>query len=851
MNKFLLLMALSAGLALPVCAESVQLQGKSYEVEVKTDREIGPGIRHTRFRLPAYPLNINVLRVDLTNSYNRIETTVANESAKGTEGLVHAAERQSKEGHRALAGANANFWVVATQPEENTYTGTTRNASIRNGKMVTESNQHRDQWDGGTMRTGVVAMSYDKTAYIDYCTSDITVTSAKTGSLTVHQCNKGVWSDELCMYNSFYGANRAFMPIYQDNNGKYQHDQAGDATEVILDLAEGQGWDSGRDIKLKVVEVRTNAGKGTLGQHDLALVGRGANATAIAALAAGDEVTLKYTWTYNPGTEQEVTPLVEQAVGGNALVMRGGELTEHNTNEAYNKQVYSRTGYGCSADGKMLYIVVIDKSTDLVYGNSAGCNTSVMCEFARSLGCSNMANFDAGGSAEMMVNGRIENKTTEGSPRNVANGWLVYSIAPENDDDARTVGKLAFDEISLQAPIYGQFSPKVIAYNKYGAVLDYDYKDYTLSCDASLGSCDGNTFTAGANAGKGTLTASCGDVKVEGTVEVVQSDIALRLKPLLIDSFREYPVEVTANIGNTVYTYDPASIEWTVEDPEIVSIDAKGVLRGLREGTTAYTGKIGEYTDRAEVTVEVAPAAEVDLSDFSVWGVKSSSGISNDKLSADGLYTFSYASPRDPYVGLTGPVAFYSLPDALYMEFTSDLPVRYVSVDMRSPLHTKLNQVNIRTADEQPFAAGTKHLVELPLSELGGPADIGIYPVRLNFIRFYFQASTDHKGDHSVRIDRLYGKYDHFASGVDLVSAGNAAKSATVTPNPVEAGAQLTVSGKAISKVYVFSTSGVLLSTVDGDGADTLAISAPAAAGAYVAQVYTADGMTASVIIVK
>ena len=75
--------------------------------------EIGPGIRHTRYRLPEYPLNINVLRVDLTNPYNTVETTVANESAKGTETLVHAAERQSAPGHRALAGANANFWVVA------------------------------------------------------------------------------------------------------------------------------------------------------------------------------------------------------------------------------------------------------------------------------------------------------------------------------------------------------------------------------------------------------------------------------------------------------------------------------------------------------------------------------------------------------------------------------------------------------------------------------------------------------------------------------------------------------------------------------------------------------------------
>ena len=120
-------------------AETVSLGGTDYEVVTVTDGEIGPGIRHTRYRLPEYPLNINVLRVDLTNPYNTVETTVANESAKGTETLVHAAERQSAPGHRALAGANANFWVVASQPEQNTYTGTTRGASDRKSTRLNSS----------------------------------------------------------------------------------------------------------------------------------------------------------------------------------------------------------------------------------------------------------------------------------------------------------------------------------------------------------------------------------------------------------------------------------------------------------------------------------------------------------------------------------------------------------------------------------------------------------------------------------------------------------------------------------------------------------------------------------------
>ena len=202
MNKKLLALVLPACLLFGTAnAETVNLEGKDYQMDRLIEQEIGPGIYYKRLRLPSYPLNVNLLMVDLNNPYNRIETTTANEKSKGTEGLAAAAKRQSHEGHRALAGANANFWVVASQRENKTYNGTARNASVRNGKIVVESNQHRDQWDGGTMRTGVVGMSYDKTMYVDYCTSSIRVSNDKIGSLEVHQVNKGIHNDELCMYN--------------------------------------------------------------------------------------------------------------------------------------------------------------------------------------------------------------------------------------------------------------------------------------------------------------------------------------------------------------------------------------------------------------------------------------------------------------------------------------------------------------------------------------------------------------------------------------------------------------------------------------------------------------------------
>lgn len=411
-------------------AETVTLGGTDYTLNRVIDRELAPGVQYLRLRLPGYSLNANLLMVDLSNPGNRVETTVANESAKGVESLVNAAKRLKTTGKTPVAAANGNFWIVSSQtPDGKVFNSITRNASVRNGKMVTESNQYLDKWDKGTTRTGVVALSTDGKVYVDYCTSAIRGKFGSGDAFPIHQCNKGAQLGECCMYNSFYGSTRQFMPIHMMEDRWYEVVTTDDAVEVLLDLKPGETWMGHRDIRFEVKEVRRGAGNGKLGSHDLALMGRGNKYSQdlFKDVKPGDEFTLEYHWTFDPDGEK-IVPEVEQAIGGNALVMRHGVLTEHNDNEDYNSMVYSRTGYGCSQDGKTLYILVIDKSTDPTYGVSKGCNTARMCELARHFGCWNMANFDAGGSAEMMVEGAIINKTTETTPRSVANGLMIFKV---------------------------------------------------------------------------------------------------------------------------------------------------------------------------------------------------------------------------------------------------------------------------------------------------------------------------------------------------------------------------------------------------------------------------------------
>lgn len=108
MKNFTIALLTAASLATTCYAETVTLKGAEYQITTLQDRELVQ-VRYTRIRIPEYPLNVNILRIDASNPYNSIETTQASDKLYGTEALINAAKRQTSTGHVALAGANANF----------------------------------------------------------------------------------------------------------------------------------------------------------------------------------------------------------------------------------------------------------------------------------------------------------------------------------------------------------------------------------------------------------------------------------------------------------------------------------------------------------------------------------------------------------------------------------------------------------------------------------------------------------------------------------------------------------------------------------------------------------------------
>ncbi len=782
MKHFLLSLLLSVG-AISATADSFLIDETEYTYDVLSKKEVGPGVTYVRLRIPDFPLNINYMQVDLNNPYNQIETFQGQDVVGRTESLASVYERMKAEGRKPLAGQNSNFWVVATQaPYEYYCMGAPFGGSLKDGQIVTETNCHSNWWNGGPTRTGSVGIDADKKLWIGEMSWKGTVTSDKwTSPNEFFQVNKYCnYGDEMALFNSYYNNTKPFQTVetYQEDGKTLYRLVEGQNTEVYLDLTEGADWAVNKDFTAVVKEVKTNTSGGVLGDYDLCLTGTGSYKTALEQLEVGDVVTLNYGWTLYDGN---VTPDFTNLVSGNAVVMKNGELTGRNYDESYNSMVYSRSAYGMSEDGKTLYMFVIDKSLDATYGNSAGCTTSVMCQIMKQLGAWNVVNVDAGGSAQLMVQGSVVNRTTESFPRAVANGWMVYSTAPEST----TVSRLEFLDQELSIPVYSSYKPVILGYTEYGDLINENVENFVLSCDPKIGTVENGVFYAGGEPGTGELKVECNGVVSTTTVNIIESDVALRISNILNDG-RSYPLEVLAKTSARDYECDPSRLAWTVEDPSVAVVE-NGVLRGLKNGTTTITGTIGDFSTTATVTVELpAGAAEPVYRTFPTdWDLKQVGGTDLAVEELNSGFTISYVgngSSRGAYIQLQSPVQVWSMPKALRVKINpGKASVKKVAVSGVNALGEVMSSMTFTAEELQQDAEQT---FDLDLSEWFDVEDVAAYPLTLNTFRL--DMGTSAKGENfTIEVPEFLAVYGG-DSHVEQLNAVNSGLS--VYPNPVTGG---------------------------------------------------------------
>lgn len=850
MKKSLLTLALSLSaitLSANEMPETFTIDGKDYSYSLITSKQVGPGVVYNRIRIPDFPLNINYMTVDLSNPYNRIETQQANERTGSTERLADAYTRMQQAGKKPIGAQNGNFWCVSGQGIYSQFAlGTSFNACMRNGQIVNETNCHADQWDGGPARTGVIGMGYDKDLYIESMSWKGTVSSPRWGDSQkpeFYLVNKFCRSTgEMVLYNSFYGSTKKFQTI-EKVNGEWTTVE-GKTCEVYLTLDDGAKWTSNGDIAATVAAVRNNTTAGTLGDYDICIAGSGSYQTLLEQLQVGDKVTVNYAW-YSLASGQPLT--LEQAIGGNAMVMVDGELTGRNEDETYNSQVYSRSAYGKSQDGKTLYMFTIDKSTDPVYGVSAGCNTSVMCQVLKQLGAWDVCNVDAGGSAQLMVQGAVVNRTTEGTPRAVANGWMVYSVAP--DDDATTIASLAFLDPSVRVPVYSSYTPTILGYNKYGELISENVEGVSLSIDSEYGTSKGSTVDLLGKVGETTITATYNGVTVTKPLTVLAAQVGVRL-PQMVNDGREYPIEVTSTVGFDTYNTDPSRLDWTIADPEVLRIE-NGVLKGLKNGTTTITGRLGDVETQATVTVELPEGESMAaIREYPAeWTLKQVGGTGLAVSQYEQGLKFSYTgngSSRGAYMQAEASLKLWSMPKALrFVVNPGDATVKRLSVTMTNGQGAVIPAVNV-TADE--IAKNTESTFDLSLEGVLDLTDVANYPITVNAIRMDMGKSDSGKA-FEIQMPQFLALYDNYGS-VNTVNAK--ADAMRIYPNPVADGV-MHVAADGEGVVSIFNGAGAMVASqaVDCTAGDATVNVASLQPGVYFVRFVGDESVAVQKVIIK
>ncbi|MBQ5465903.1 MAG: dockerin type I repeat-containing protein [Muribaculaceae bacterium] len=731
---------------------SITLGGKTYETDTLYRRQVGPGMVTTIVRIPDYPLNIYITETDLNNPNNRVETTLGYSTVGRSESLLNAVKRNRTATKRPIVACNSNFWCVSAEwPPREFELGTPYCSVIRNDSICVNAETNEDNWCYGPGYTGGTAISRDKTLYFDHIIPSATITSERLNAPIVFETvNRRCILNHVTLWTPAYTRTRQFETdwISTGERGNAHTDN------YYLTLKAGERWGINHDMTFVVTRIVRDADRQTLGNYDACITCSGTQAQVMATLAEGDEITVNYGMTAQGSGDR---PEIENMVEGIGLVMKNGELTHNNYDLDYNTKVYSRTGYGASANGKHLIMMVIDMSLSKKYGRSAGCNTETMCLIMQQL-CpyvSDITTMDAGGSAMVIVGDECISTTTEGTPRAVACGWMVEAVGEEDN----TVASIAFADFKAETPIYSSYVPKILGYNAIGELVNEDVKGFTLTCDESIGSTEGDTFIAAGQEAHGTLTAHLGDMTATLPVTTLMAQPAIKVKPLLIDS-RDYPIEVTATVNDKTYTYDPSKLVWSIDDPSIATIE-NGVLMPKRNGSTRLTCQIGEFNDQDSVTVEISTVPFLNQS-WNDWTLKAS-GANNLVLSTDGTLSFYYNSSRAPYLSLKKDITFYSLPDTIALTFNSTIPIDYVQIDARNRYFTSLNYEKYEP--EGGFEANKDYTLRINLDQMGGIDQVGTYPITLKEVKFSPSKSAP-KGDYSISLKALYAHYPNVAAGL-------------------------------------------------------------------------------------
>ncbi len=754
------------------------LQGNTYTVDTLYHAYVGPGTTQTSVRLVgSSQLEVFYSTTDLTNPNVEMRVIKAKDKLVGCNTVSAMAKSKSKSGSQYFAGVNADFFGNQ-QPIGTTIVDNEIYYGVNNGWTHWAIDEAKIPYAGNMTFGGIVA--------------------------------KGDVSHALTAVNTGRGENELiiFTPRYGGNTGTNSY-----GSEVVI-TPVGDAMAVGKTVTMKVVGTPATAGSMTIPAGSYVLSGHGTGKTFVSSLADGDEITVNATLSLG-GKSIEAT----QVAGGQPMILSGGVVL--NTESALDHLVAlnPRTAIGYDATGTKLVMLVVDGRRA---PSSAGCVSKVLADIMREVGCTEAMNFDGGGSSAMYVQALgIRNVPSDGSERSVTDA--VYAVATSPDD--REIAEIRFEDHVMTLPKYGYYTPVIYGYNQYGVLVSTDVKGYTLSCPEALGVATNEGTTLFSNgSGCHVLTAEYNGHKAELVVTVGEGEPSFRLDNVLTDSYRDYAVEVTAIVNGKEMTIDNSALTWSSDDNSIATVDALGVVHGVKNGSTYIRGQVENITDSILVTVEIPTRRYESLkltADMSSWKITKSGidSIGIQPFSDNGiLIDYVMGSSRSPKIRLANTVSAWSLPDSIYVNYNpgtatvTSIQIGVVGSNGRTSW--------VKYTPE--ITSGIVNRLSIPIGELIDVADQGAYPYLFGGIDFGLSDAAGLKNKIEIHsVEGVYVAIDPSSDSVEeLLSEGQEEKLLLV-PNPVTSGERVKLNVGETAKLTIYSVNGSQVKEVIGNEIET------------------------------
>lgn len=522
-------------------------------------KHVGVGIIHTEIHEGSNPWTIDVLEIDLSNSYNKIESVKSQNKLLGNQTVSQMAIQRDSDGHTVVGAINGDFYASGGIPI---------GKQIINGQMLKQNSYYSSFGISKDNKPSLGLSNYNGILFTN------------NSSHNVHDVNNIRKENYLVLYNSYYG----------NTTGSNQF-----GTEINLrPLTE---WIVNDTVYCIVEDVEFNVGNMSISNGNAVLSGHGTSAQFLTDnVIAGDTVKLLLEYT-------SMRPKLNQLIGGYPKIINNGS---NYVQQGYNQEGgpphtferHPRTAIGFSEDSTKVYFITVDGR-----GYSVGMTLNELADFMIEIGVHHGLNLDGGGSTTMWVRNKIVNNPSDGIERAVGNGMLVYSTAPKVD----SVSNISISPSNLRLFKGDRITFSAEGYDKYFNPLEIDPEELTYSVSEEIGIIDSNGhFTASENIGSGIVIADYNEIKDTCFVYIKTiGEISLKPKRIVTNTLDSVEFTQTSKDEDGIpKNLDNTNFNWRVSDTTVAKISINGIFQGKSEGTTYVILQYENLSDSAFVTVQ-------------------------------------------------------------------------------------------------------------------------------------------------------------------------------------------------------------------------------------------------------